>query len=191
MLASSTLEQLKTPQTTTAIRLRSDPLTIQAALSRLYQQHAGHLIRYLQRNYGFGPPEPEDTVQDVFTRFGSCADWQQIENPKAYLYKMAVNQTLNALKRQRQMNGFLQQQLVLEEEPLDELGPEQLTAKADQLRQLDAAMALLSDKQKDILIRSRLKGQTYAEIASATGWSQADICRQLYAALSALQQASL
>ncbi len=70
-------------------------------------------------------------------------------------------------------------------------GPEQLTAKADQLKQLDGAMALLSDKQKDILIRSRLKGQTYAEIASATGWSQADICRQLYAALSALQQASL
>lgn len=58
------------------------------------------------------------------------------------------------------------------------------------LERVARAMQQLSPKQKEILLRSRFKGQTYAEIRKDTGWSEADISRQL-ARVMALLQAGL
>ncbi|GAA0363366.1 hypothetical protein GCM10009092_29670 [Bowmanella denitrificans] len=165
-------------------------------LHSLYREHAGNIRKYLQRNYGSGPPEPEDVVQDVFTKFGESLEAGTevhsalIENPKAYLYKMAVNHTLNAIGRVKRINQFMAEQMSTDDEGLDELGPENIWARRDELGAVGKAMQLLSEKQRQILVRSRIKGETYAQIAQALDCSIADVSRQLVAALAILHQAS-
>ena len=44
----------------------------------------------------------------------------------------------------------------------------------------------LSDRQREIVQRSRLKGQTYAQISAETGWSLGTISSELRAALQTL-----
>lgn len=188
MQSPSKADGLRLPGLTADNQATTNKLQANRALSQLYQQHAKSIVGYLQRNYGFGPPEPEDVVQEVFAKFGEYQQLHYIDNPKAYLYKMAVNLTLNAIKRVKRMHNLMQQQMTNDEEPLTDADPESITARHNQLAALGEAINLLSDKQREILIRSRLKGETYAQISKALGWSQADICRQLYAALAILQQ---
>ncbi|WP_188503293.1 RNA polymerase sigma factor [Lacimicrobium alkaliphilum] len=165
-------------------------MAVKNNLNTLYREHAENIVRYLQRNYGAGPPEPEDVVQDVFARFGESRDPECIDNPKAYLYKMAVNQTLNGIDRVKRINRYISEQMSAGQEQMDEIDPERLITRQKQLASIGESLHLLSEKQRQILIRSRLKGQTYAQISAELGWSQADISRHLYAALSILQQAS-
>lgn len=188
MQAPLKTDSLRLPGLTADNQAKTDKLQANRTLSRLYQQHADSIVGYLQRNYGFGPPEPEDVVQEVFAKFGEYQQLHYIDNPKAYLYKMAVNLTLNAIKRVKRMHNVMQEQMSDEEELLTDADPESITARQNQVEALGNAMSQLSDKQREILIRSRLKGETYAQISKALGWSQADICRQLYAALAILQQ---
>lgn len=158
-------------------------------LRNLYQQHASHIVAYLQRHYGFGPPEPEDVVQEVFTKYGEYQQKNFVDNPKAYLYKMAINVMLNGLKRLKRVNTLLEGELAeIDEAMPDNTDPESIAQRAQELSSLDHAVSQLTEKQREILIRSRLKGETYAQIAKELGYSQADICRQLYLAISVLQQ---
>jgi RNA polymerase sigma-70 factor (ECF subfamily) len=53
----------------------------------------------------------------------------------------------------------------------------------------ERAIATLTPKQREVLIRSRLKGETFEQIRDACGWSKADISRTLQAALGVLQSA--
>lgn len=72
---------------------------------------------------------------------------------------------------------------------LEEIDPERIYQGRQKLGTLDKAMASLMAKQREIVVRSRLKGETYAQISRARGWREADISRQLNRALKILADA--
>lgn len=159
-------------------------------INELYLSHAANLRKYLQKNYGLGPPEPEDVVQNVFTKFSQLENLTQIENPKAYIYKMAVNYTLNELERVKRVQRFICEKTTIEEREFDLLSPEKITENRKELLALNKAVERLPNKQKEVFIRSRILGHTYKQISDDLNYSVADISRQLCAALLTLQQAN-
>lgn len=159
-------------------------------LNDLYRDNYRELVGRLRKLYGKGPPEPEDLAQAAYAQIAAMEDVSLIHSPRAFLFRTAINLTLNAKDRQRRARNFAQAVSVENSEPaLEENTPESVFIGKQAIGTLGEALKALTPKQKEIILRSRFKGETYAEIKAATGWSEADISRQLNQALTAIQQA--
>ena len=134
--------------------------------------------------------DSEDLIQEAFTKLAELDSPSDIRFPRAFLLRIAINLGLNHKKRIKTAQKFIDNALAEVDEPiLEQGGPEDVYTMSQRVELTQRAFDKLSPKQKEIIERSRLKGETYAEISSHTGWSKADISRQLNEALALLQQA--
>ncbi len=154
-------------------------------MTQLFQQHFAGLCGFLYRLYGAGPPEPEDVAQEAFSVLSGLKDSSHIEQPKAFLYKVAINIALKARRTNQQLpiKAPVETLDLLLSETAD---PEQHLQQQQGLQQIATAIAGLTEKQRFILLASRIQGKTYSQIAAQTGWSLADISRQLHQVLDIL-----
>lgn len=155
-------------------------------VQRLYNDHFRDLVRWLARRYGAGPPEPEDIAQTAFTRIAALEDVEYIRNPRAFLFTTAVNEALTRLRWIKRLRTFVEAELHEVGEEVEEITPERIYSSRNRLEAVLASAASLTDKQRELIRRSRLLGQTYADISADTGWSAADISRQLTVAMNTL-----
>lgn len=162
-----------------------------ALLAQLYQDHARHISQKVRRVFGAGPPEPEDLVQTAFAKLAELRNLAEIQYPKAFIYRTAINMGLNSIDRVRVARRFAERELKAANAPIvDETTPEAVYTMKQRLTRTQKAFAALSEKQKEIIIRVRFRGETYTQVSQATGWSRADISRQMKAALIAMQLAA-
>jgi len=160
-------------------------------LNHLFRQHYGELVGRLRKIHGAGPPEAEDLAQAAFSKLSELTDLSRIRSPRAFLFRTAINLGLNSNDKLRRGRNFVKSQMEGNFSPdVEEISPETVLMGKQDLERVTRAMRQLSPKQKEILLRSRFRGQTYAEIRKDTGWSEADISRQL-ARVMALLQAGL
>src|SRR5690242_5843682 len=68
-------------------------------VEELYRNHFANLCRTLRRIYGNGPPEPEDLAQQAFEKITSLRSLDYVENPRAFLFKVAINLGVKSLRR--------------------------------------------------------------------------------------------
>jgi len=113
-----------------------------------------------------------------------------VENPKAFLYTVAVNFALHEVRHHATRQKYIDQEVQNISHNVEEMTPERIYNSGARLQRLISGMDKLSDKQKTILQMSRIEGQTYEQIQQQTGWSLADISRQLTRAM-ALMRAEL
>jgi RNA polymerase sigma-70 factor (ECF subfamily) len=114
--------------------------------------------------------EAEDIVQDVYVKWGMVSD---VGNPKAYLGRMAVNQSidrLNALKKEREeYKGYW-------------LPEPYITLEPDPVPTIDYGMLFLLQRlnpiERAVFILRESFSEEYAAIAEFTGLTP-DNCRQL------------
>lgn len=153
----------------------------------VFRAHWRDICRLLHKCYGSGPPDPEDSAQEAFSRFAQMKNIADVQDPKAYIIKIAVNITLKSIGRLCQTREFIDDQLRINDERVDEICPETILQNKQRIAAVQKGTLQLSDKQRDILMRARIKGQTYAQISADTGWSLADISRQLNSAMVLLE----
>lgn len=170
------------------------PLDVQAErkqkfLDTLYRTYWKSLCLWLRRRYGKGPPEPEDIAQAAFAKIAALDDVDRIQNPRAFLYATAVNTALSGIDWISRTRQFIDKELVDHGETVEEITPERVYLDKERFQIVNVAMDRLSAKQREILMRSRIQGQTYDQIGLDTGWSNAEISRQLNKALEILHNA--
>lgn len=142
----------------------------------------------LRRVFGNGPPEPEDLAQTAFTKLIERVDLVKLEDPAAFLFRVAINSGRDRMRHIVRAKALIEEQLAPEFlEQVDRMTPSHVYEAREQLSVTEAAIAKLTPKQREVLIRSRLKGETFEQIREACGWSKADISRTLQSALGALQ----
>ncbi len=157
------------------------------SLTGLYKRLWPELCAYISKTFGGGPPDPEDVVQTAFTRFSSLKGADKFEQPRALLYTIARNIVLDHKRHQQTTDRFIDNLLEEHGHRLDEITPERIVAARGQLKEQTLRINALPAKQRQILMLSRYYGYTYTEIAEKTGWSIADISRQLKTALASLR----
>ncbi len=158
------------------------------SIDGLFREHWFDVCRLLQKSYGSGPPEPEDVAQEAFSRFYQINNAEKIHDPKAYIIKIAMNITLKSIGHLCKTREFITEQLQADEAQVDTFCPERILQSEQRIALVQKGTEQLSDKQREILMRARIKGQTYAQISADTGWSLTDICRQLNTAMSILEK---
>ena len=134
----------------------------------------------------------EDLVQDLYVRVASLDSDEPVENPSAYLYRLASNLMLDRLRSDRRSgardSAWVQsQRLELGGEAVaDEPSAEQNVAGRQRLAQLTRAIADLPPKTRRAFELHKLEGLTQEETARALGVSRKTVEKQISAALQRL-----
>jgi RNA polymerase sigma-70 factor (family 1) len=103
----------------------------------------------------------EDLVQDSFVKLWENRDRLDRTTMKAYLYKIAQNNTINYRKRQQLFFKF--QRKGTTDRDFDT--PEKLAEIAEYEQKLQTVIAMLPDGGREVFLMNRLEDLTYQEIA--------------------------
>ena len=145
-------------------------------VERLYAAHRNGVFRYLRRIIG-GNEAADDLTQEVFLRV-SRAGVPDAPEPgrRAWVFRIARNLALNHVRDGRRRPATLA--LVQAAVP----GTQELSAA------LQAAIAHLSDEDRDVFVLRESAGLSYQEIASTCEMSVEAVRARLHRARQALRQ---
>jgi RNA polymerase sigma factor (sigma-70 family) len=160
-------------------------------LDRAYRSWWGELCRVIERQFGPGPPDPEEAVQSAFEKFAKLEDPASIANPRAYLHTSSRNYVLDQ-KRRAAVRLTTQKNLQILEsgETSSEIDSERVLIAREELAMVDAAVRDMEPRRREVLIMHSVHGLTFTEIGKRLGVSERRV-RQLMASALALCAAAI
>ncbi len=149
----------------------------------LFVKHNDELHRYVSKKLNC-PNDAEEVVQEVFYNYMRMDDAENVENPRAFLYKTANNLALNHIRKSSYRSAHLntldrdRQTPTLEAEVFSQKDIDTLQASLNELPELT----------KVIFLMNRIEAKTYAEIAKEVNTSVSSIQKHMMAALKYLRK---
>ncbi|MGI9081200.1 MAG: RNA polymerase sigma factor [Thermoleophilaceae bacterium] len=141
------------------------------AFEAIVSRYRGPLLRYCCALLPVA--RAEDAVQQTFLRaYDSLRASDAEMQLRPWLYRIAHNSTLNALRDRALGHGQLSEQIDGVERP------DQAYERSQSLREVVAAVKLLPDRQRHAIVLRELEGRSYDEIAVSLGASNGAV-RQL------------
>jgi RNA polymerase sigma-70 factor (family 1) len=132
------------------------------------------------------PELADEIIQEVFLKlWTNRTSLQQINEPSAWLHRIASNLAINQLRRQATEYKYLQQAMKDTHQPEDIV--EKLSAK--ELQELiHQAISRLPEKRREIYMLTRDEGLSHREIAERLGISLNTVKNQVVSALREIQE---
>ena len=160
------------------VRAGSDP-----AFEAIVERYRRALMRYVSRLL---PPErAEDVVQQAFVKAYEAMRRDAAElNLKPWLYRIAHNGALNALRDRALIHSELDDRIDGVERP------DQAFERNLGLRELVVAVQALPERQRDAILLRELEGRSYGEIAAALGVTDGAVRQLLNRARNSLRSAA-
>ncbi|MFI6350847.1 RNA polymerase sigma factor [Streptomyces sp. NPDC050560] len=140
------------------------------AFAVLVRRHAAALVRLAVRLLG-SRAEAEDAVQDAF-----LSAWRRLPEFRGdaafgtWIYRIVTNRCLNVLRSRRPTAPLEAAGEVAA--PEYSAAPDRITESRDAIRELRAALDLLSAEQRACWVLRELDGRSYEFIAEMVGISQ-------------------
>jgi RNA polymerase sigma-70 factor (ECF subfamily) len=158
---------------------------LQDRVTQLFEEARDDVYRYLL-TLGLHPPRAQEAAQEVFLRlYATLKKGEEIENPRAWVFRVAHNYGLKVRERQ------------VSEEPFDPGLESRLTAQGanpehellerERMLRFHHAVEGLSEQQKRCLFL-RMEGLRYPEIGAALGISASAVGEFLRRAMSRLKK---
>lgn len=140
-------------------------------LEKLCRDHHGRVRAFFLRR-GCTPASAEDLTQDVFLRITSYPQLDEIANPGAFLYRMAINllrDTAKAARRRPMVTA-------ISSEPhanglVDPLTPDRILEGRQDMALLSQAFAELTSRTQRMFVMNRIDNILQRDIAAYFGLS--------------------
>jgi RNA polymerase sigma-70 factor (ECF subfamily) len=162
-------------------------LPAQDHAARIYMEARDDVYRYLL-TLGLSPAQAQDTAQDVFLRlYEALLRGEQIQNTRAWAFRVAHNQGLKAKARKDHANAPLTAGIE-ETHSGEEASAEDALLSQERIRRLREALASLSPRQRQCLVL-RSEGLRYREIGEALGMGASTVGEFLERAFARLRKA--
>lgn len=159
-----------------------------AVVGHIYRTHRSAVLSYVRKNFGAGPPDPEDVVQTIFERYIGQADKQKIDNPRAFLLSSARNFVIDQRRRAAVQTDFVQESQSTGDQS-DDLNACRVMEAKQALDLLQEAITSLKPRTREMLLMSRLHGLSSAEIARQMNCSPTLVKKLIAQALVACHRA--
>lgn len=147
------------------------------------------LMRYLTSRLS-DASDAQDVAQDVYLRLVSMPEPEAVENPAAYVFKIAAN-LANDFHRKKKRHADIEDLESLSERGEDDDANafvRQMEARSE-LKQLDAILNELPPLYRSVLLLRKRDGYSHAEIAEQLNISPHTVHMYLKRALSACRTA--
>lgn len=157
----------------------------EAALGDLLDRYWKRLVRYAAGFVG-DLESAEDLVQDAFVRvWRNRLNWETRGSASSYLYRIVRNLALQENEKRVVRRRFR----VFEMAPDSPLTPEEEFESTRRKLRLQAAVASLPPRRREILILFRFHDLPYSRIAEIMGISVHTVANQMTSALGDLRKA--
>ncbi len=149
-----------------------------------FQENYEQLFRFLTRKLGGDCERAADVVQDTYVRLAGTPDQGDvIENPRAYIYRVAGNLAIDGIRREKRITAHHDM-----DEDTDAIhdpkpGPENIVLDREQILLLDKALEKLPEKPRAALLMFRVDGLSHMEIAQRLGVSNSMVAKYIVRAL--------
>lgn len=162
--------------------------------STLIDQYLGQreaLARFLRARMG-PAGDVEDLLQDIYLKAVAAGDGADIQNPRAYLYRLASNLLLDRVRARRQTiardDAWRQVHHVAGpvEDIADAPSAEDVLASRQRLAALLAALETLPPKTRRVFRMHKFDGLSHAEVAGRLGMSRSSVEKHMMDALRVL-----
>ncbi|WP_174958674.1 sigma-70 family RNA polymerase sigma factor [Halopseudomonas pelagia] len=150
------------------------------ALDRLYAHHSQWLRAVMYRRVGCRETSA-DLVQDVFLRLLGRASLPILEEPRAYLARIAHGLMVDCRRRQALERAWLDKLASLPE--ADMPSPEEHLQIVEALARIDALLDGLNPRVRRVFLLSRLEGKSYPQIAEQLSVSLSTVEKDMAQAL--------
>jgi RNA polymerase sigma-70 factor (ECF subfamily) len=141
------------------------------ALDTLYRREWRALCHYVRRNFGQGPPDPEDVAQVAFEKLASLSDREPVANPSGFLRRAARNVVFDDYRHKVRTTVFNTNVRIFESGTSD-FSPEDVISSRRELDRLGQVIAELKPKQRVAFMMHRVDGLSNTEIARRMGISE-------------------
>lgn len=144
--------------------------------------HSGKLLAVIRKMVR-DQVEAEDILQDVFTEYIETYDLSvAIETLGAWLVQTAKNKTIDRFRRKKTQKNYAE--ALDTEEAFDSSTPEDEMKREWLRNEIDAALKLMPQSQREVFIQHELEGKSFEEIARDTGVSVSTLLsRKRYAVI--------
>ncbi|MEM1190569.1 MAG: sigma-70 family RNA polymerase sigma factor [Pseudomonadota bacterium] len=152
----------------------------QIDIARLYQEHSSALVAYLRRQFGDGPPCPEDMAQQAFEKLLQRQQTEQISNYPGFLRQTARNLTISALRhaKVRSLHEPEIERRYLPEEG-DESSPESVIEVRQQLAIINEVLREMPASLREAFVLNRIDGMSKTDVAKRQGVSRPAVVKRL------------
>ena len=152
-------------------------------VTALFMAHRARLETLVARRSG-QREQAQDLVQESFARLFAAGSSGSLEQDTRMLYAIARNATIDST-RSRQRRTAALSGLAPEQVQTQSPSPADIAEARDTLRALDAILAALPARTRDVVLLRRVHGLSYAEIAHALGISVSTVEKHLVRGLHA------
>lgn len=139
-------------------------------LEKLYRDYGGELVSFIRYQFGAGPPDPEDIVQEAFARLARTDRNTPVAEPKAFLKVTARNIAIDAHRSSVRSSAVMKSVAIMKENDR-EIDAMDVLSSRDELKRLAAIIDTLKPKERVALLLHRVDGLSFAEIARKMGIS--------------------
>ena len=139
-----------------------------------YQQQRNELVHFTTRITQC-PDTAEDISQESFIILFREIKQQKIENPRAFLFRVAKNLAFDHIKHKKVTENYAQVQYPILESTIEALSIEQIMSNNQQLDAMKQAIEQLPPRCRDSFVLNKIHEMSYAEVARYVGISESGV----------------
>ena len=143
-------------------------------IATVYQHHQNELVHYTTRITACRE-SAEDIIQESFIIFSREAKQQHIENPRAFLFRVAKNLAFDHLKHKKVTDNYAQVQYPILESTIEAPSIEQIMEDNQLADLMKQVIDELPPRCRDTFILNKMHEMSYGEVARYTGISESGV----------------
>ena len=152
-------------------------------LLSLLVAHYDELRGSLMRRFG-SAGAASDTLHDTYVRLQRLQTVPDLDNPRAYLFRVANNIALDRLRTARREERHLVADELAQEEASTEPSAEVVLEQKERLRLLAVAIEELPPRCREVFLLHKIDGLSHGQIAERLGISRSMVEKHVMKALA-------
>lgn len=154
------------------------------ALDHVYRSYWHDLCRFIQARFGSGPPEPEEIAQVAFERLMHVKSFENMENPRGYLFSVASNVARDLYRRARIETAMHYDMAYRNRDVrLSEITPENVLDSKQRLFAFKRALTKMPLLRRRIFLFVRMEGLSVFEVAQMFHMSEGAVYKHVSRAM--------
>lgn len=145
--------------------------------------HYEELTGYLTRRFG-SAGTASDTLHDIYIRLQRLRTVPELDNPRAYLFRVANNVALDRLRVAQRAERRLAPGELAAEQPSPAATADVALERRQRLRLLAQAIAELPPRCREAFLMHKLDGLSHAQVAERLGISRSMVEKHVMKALA-------